>query len=60
MLRGKFMAAYNALQLQHEKTIIKKNNFVIRFLKFIIINRCSLNKKNKKNTTIKIGNNNFV
>ena len=28
------MAAYNALQLQHEKTIIKKNNFVIRFLKF--------------------------
>lgn len=54
------MAAYNALQLQHEKTIIKKNNFVIRFLKFIIINRCSLNKKNKKNTTIKIGNNNFV
>lgn len=54
------MATYNALQLQHEKTIIKKNNFVIRFLKFIIINRCILNKKNKKNTTIKIGNNNFV
>lgn len=54
------MAAYNALQLQHEKTIIKKNNFVIRFLKIIIINRCILNKKIKKNTTIKIGNNNFV
>lgn len=42
------MAAYNALQLQHGKTIIKKNNFVIRFLKFIIINRCILNKKIKK------------
>lgn len=42
------MAAYNALQLQHEKTIIKKNNFVIRFLKIIIINRCILNKKIKK------------
>lgn len=54
------MAAYNALQLQYEKTIIKKNNFVIRFLKFIIINRCILNKKNKKNATIKFGNNNFV